>query len=61
MRDRSRNERENRQGLELVLRLRISNSPVRTGEDREVSESAEKFSSQPETTGKFPATQKSLS
>lgn len=59
--DRPRNERENGQGWELELRLKISNIPVRTGEDREVSEGTERVSSQAEMTGQFPATQKSLS
>lgn len=56
-----RNERENGQGWELELRLRISNIPVRTGEDREVSEGTEIVPSQAEMTGQFPATQKALS
>lgn len=61
MSDRPRNERENRQGWELELRLRNSNVPVRTGEDRQVSEGTERVSSQPEMTGQFAATQTSLS
>lgn len=60
MRDRTRNERENRQSWEVELRLRISNVPVGTREDWEVSEGAEGFSSQTEMIEKFPATQKSL-
>lgn len=61
MSDRPRKERHNTQGWELELKQRNSNIPVRTGADRQVSEGTEGVSSQPEVTGQFAATQKSLS
>lgn len=43
MSDRPRKKRDSTQGWELQLRQRNSNIPVRTGEDRQVSEGTESF------------------